>query len=78
MLAVFIHCQAAPEVIRQRLLDRRSDVSDADWSTHQHAVDRWEGIGSATRPFLQAVLNEGNIRTAVSESLMAMRQQLLA
>ena len=59
--AVFIDCQAAPEVIRQRLLDRRSDVSDADWSTHQHAVDRWEGIGSATRPFLQAVLNEGNI-----------------
>lgn len=76
--AVFILCQAVPEVVRQRLLNRRSDVSDADWSTYQYALDRWEEVGPGTRPFLRHVLNEGDIKTAISQSLDAIQQELLS
>ncbi len=47
--AVFLNCQAAPEVIHARLDGRRGDTSDADWSIHLQVAARWEEPTSKTR-----------------------------
>jgi predicted kinase len=38
----FVHCVADPPTIRQRLQNRRNDVSDADWTIYQQAALQWE------------------------------------
>ncbi len=45
----FFHCQADPDLVRQRLAGRRGDVSDADWSVYVEAARRWEEPGASTR-----------------------------
>jgi aminoglycoside phosphotransferase family enzyme/predicted kinase len=40
--ACLIVCRAEPEVIRQRLAARSTDVSDADWAVYQWAAARWQ------------------------------------
>src|SRR5262249_22791528 len=40
--AVFLLCQADPELVRRRLQARRGDASDADWSIYQKAAERWQ------------------------------------
>jgi aminoglycoside phosphotransferase family enzyme/predicted kinase len=43
----FVHCQAAQEAARARLLARRNDASDADWSIYQRLEQSWEPIRPA-------------------------------
>jgi len=45
----FLLCQARPQVVRQRLVCRRDDASDADLSTYQQAAEHWEQVGPVTR-----------------------------
>ena len=40
--AVWMVCDAAPSVVRDRLAKRRNDASDADWSIHQKAASAWQ------------------------------------
>ncbi len=47
--AVMLECRAAPEVIRRRLSERRSDASDADWAVYQQVANEWELPGPATQ-----------------------------
>ena len=58
--AVFILCQAGPEVIQLRLSDRRCDASDADWSVYRKAAERWEEIGPFTRQVVHELQGEGS------------------
>jgi aminoglycoside phosphotransferase family enzyme/predicted kinase len=39
---VFLHCHAAPDVLRQRLQTRTGDVSDADWKVYQELEASWQ------------------------------------
>lgn len=43
---VFILCRADPEVIFNRLRNRRGDSSDADWRIHEHVKASWAPLGS--------------------------------
>jgi aminoglycoside phosphotransferase family enzyme/predicted kinase len=43
--AALLICQADREVIRQRLAQRRGDVSDADWAVYEEAERTWEPLG---------------------------------
>lgn len=45
---VFLVCEAASEVARTRLLNRRNDASDADWSVYLQAAAAWEQPGQRT------------------------------
>src|SRR5206468_3698484 len=39
--ALFLHCQASPEVIRARLQGRTGDASDADWNVFTRLAETW-------------------------------------
>jgi predicted kinase len=47
--AVLLVCRAETGVVRRRLGARRGDASDADWSIHERAAERWEELGPTTR-----------------------------
>ena len=53
--AVFLLCRVDPETARRRLVNRRSDVSDAGWSVYQKAAERWEEPGPWARMILHEV-----------------------
>ena len=46
--AMFIICRADPDLVRERLYNRRGDVSDADWAVYEEMADRWERMSEAT------------------------------
>lgn len=55
----FLHCQAAPEVVRQRLLGRQGDASDADWAIYAMAQKSWEPPGPETSRHTVAINMDG-------------------
>ena len=52
---ILLICQADAAVVKNRLDERRDDVSDADWVIYLEAAQRWEPLGPRTRPFAQAI-----------------------
>jgi hypothetical protein len=48
---VVLLCRADPEVARQRLLQRRHDISDADWAVFQRLAGQWQELGPFTRRY---------------------------
>jgi len=67
--AVFLLCQADPEVVRVRLESRRGDVSDADRSIYRQAAERWEPIGQLTRPVVHELPTEGSQEQNLCQAL---------
>jgi len=69
--ALFLHCQADPAVVRDRL-ERRArtgDASDADWSIHQKTADRWQPPGPATCRRVRDVDTTPGPETALAAAL---------
>jgi hypothetical protein len=58
-------CRSDPEVVRQRLRDRRGDVSDADWAAYQQAAAEWEQLG----PFVRRHVAEIDTGGAAAQAL---------
>jgi len=71
--AIFLHCQADPEVIRLRLRDRLGDPSDADWRIYQQAAKRWEEPGPVTRRILRQVHSGGAEEQTFSQVCAVLR-----
>ena len=67
-------CEAGAAVVKTRLEERRGDVSDADWSIHSHAAQRWEPTGPRTRPFCHAIETGGNHSPSVHQALEILRR----
>jgi aminoglycoside phosphotransferase family enzyme/predicted kinase len=67
-------CQAEPETVRQRLVARQGDASDADWSVYLQVAENWEEIGGFTRSALQTISTEGSPEQVLSRALDALRQ----
>ena len=55
-------CRADPDLVRHRLAHRHGDVSDADWSIHQEAADRWEKSSRRTSSVIREVDTGGDLR----------------
>ena len=72
--AVFLFCQADPEVVRVRLDRRRGDASDADWPIHQKAAERWEEVGPLTRQALRVVRTGGTPEQTRTRALGLLRE----
>jgi uncharacterized protein len=70
-------CRADPEIVRERLANRRDDASDADWSIHQALAERWEEPGPSTRPFVRDVATSGDRTAALAQALDALREREL-
>jgi hypothetical protein len=72
--AAFIVCQADPEVVQSRLIRRKGDASDADWSIYQKAIAEWQEPGHLTRPALRVLPTSGNEAETLSTGLQLLRQ----
>jgi predicted kinase len=61
---LFLVCRANADVIRQRLLARKNDVSDADWAVYEQAAAAWQPAQPATVQVWYEISSEGD-RTEV-------------
>jgi len=72
--AVFLCCQAAPEVVRARLANRRNDASDANWSVYLEATVRWEPPGLITTRSLRKLVTDGDREQVVAQAAAILRE----
>jgi aminoglycoside phosphotransferase family enzyme/predicted kinase len=66
-------CRADPEVVRQRLDQRRDDASDAGWRIYKEAARRWEDLGTSTRAATDLIDAEGSPAQTLERALGALR-----
>jgi aminoglycoside phosphotransferase family enzyme/predicted kinase len=71
----FIQCSAPVEVVRERLRNRRHDISDADWSVYQLAAERWEEPSERTRRELIEVSTARPAEEALRHALDALAKR---
>ena len=72
--AITFICHAEPEVIRQRLAERRHDVSDADWSVYLQAAAAWQPPSPATQSKLHAIETGGTREESLERVLGMLRE----
>lgn len=74
VLHVFLLCRAEPDVVRQRIENRRGDASDADWKVYLQAALRWEEPDPTTQPSLRELRTEGELEETMARALQALRE----
>jgi uncharacterized protein len=72
--ALFLVCQAHPEVCRDRLDRRRGDASDADWAVHVRAAELWEEPGSLTGRVIREIAAGGSREEALASAIDAFEE----
>ena len=73
--AIWLDCQAEPEVIRRRLQLRRGDASDADWKIYEAAAAHWDPPGVKTARAGHAINTEGSIQEMTDAAIDVLRSQ---
>lgn len=73
-IAGMLLCDADPEVVRDRLANRRQDASDADWSVYLRAVESWEEPGPRAQSVLRTIDTGGSVEYSMSQAIDALRQ----
>ena len=71
--AVFLHCQAPPELVRERLARRTGDASDADWAVYRQAAARWEAPADRTRQAMWPIDTGAGPEPALEAALTVLR-----
>lgn len=74
----FFHCQANPEVVRQRLTNRCHDLSDADWTVHLQAARQWGTPTRATQQALHVISTDGEPVNALLQACRVLHELGLA
>jgi aminoglycoside phosphotransferase family enzyme/predicted kinase len=72
--AVILLCEARPETVRQRLVERKGDASDADWGVYQKVAENWEEAGAEVKRVHYTVSTEGTIDSSVGQALGILSQ----
>ena len=72
---IFIHCTAAPEVLKSRLQSRKGDASDADWQTYQMLESTWQPLSPEVARVTFAVDTSGNLGDHVQRVQAHLRAQ---
>jgi predicted kinase len=70
----FIICAADPQIVRQRLDERRGDASDADWTIHTRMARRWEELSPETRALSRTIDTSGTHDQALRDALDMLRE----
>ena len=70
---LFLHCQADPDIVCERLARRRGDASDADWAVYQQAAAAWEPPSPATRACCQPIDTGRHAGQALAEAQAILR-----
>ncbi len=71
-------CDAATEVVRERLQRRRGDASDADWSVYVRAAESWEVPNPQTQSVIHVIDTGGDVEAAMSQAVDALVHMKLA
>jgi aminoglycoside phosphotransferase family enzyme/predicted kinase len=70
--AILFLCQVGDEVARQRLLNRKGDISDADWAIRQGLADEWEPLGLLSRRFVLPLNAEEDPQGVFAQALRSL------
>lgn len=76
--ATLLVCEAAAEVIRQRIATRQGDASDADWAIYQQAAQAWEAASARVASRQHVVLSGEALEQSTSQALAVLRKVGLA
>jgi aminoglycoside phosphotransferase family enzyme/predicted kinase len=68
-----MHCQADPDVVRERLAARQGDVSDADVAIHAEISRRWEQPDPGTRELTRVIDSGGTRSHSLAQALGVLR-----
>jgi uncharacterized protein len=68
-------CGADPAVVKNRLEERRNDVSDADWTIYLQAAQRWEPLGRRTQECSHAIDTGRDDLAPLVQALDALRER---
>jgi aminoglycoside phosphotransferase family enzyme/predicted kinase len=71
--ACLILCRADADIVRERLLRRKGDVSDADWAVHGEMARGWEEPGLETEAVTRRIDTGGTEDEALRKALDALR-----
>jgi predicted kinase len=74
--ALLIVCRAMPATVRQRLEQRRDDVSDADWEVYMKAAADWEACQASVKHLVE-LSTDGDVQTALAAALAELRMREL-
>ena len=72
--AVFLLCEAGPDVVQARLRSRQNDASDADWSIFLKAAACWEEPSPSTLGVLRVVSTVASEELVVSKALKSLQE----
>ncbi len=75
---LMLECRAAPEVIRERLKQRRGDASDADWAVYQRAADEWQQPEPSSQRLMRVIDTTKASPGNIGDALVALRHFGLA
>ncbi len=74
----FIECTSAPELVRERLAQRKDDPSDADWRIYEHVRATWEALSPRTSALHAQVDTSGTPEQSLAQAVAALRAARLA
>lgn len=69
--AVWLLCDAAPDLVRDRLANRRDDVSDADWSIYTKAASAWQQPSVSSQRSLVTIDANQNPELMLAQAISA-------
>ena len=69
-----IHCQADPDVVRDRLAGRRGDASDADVAIHAEIARRWEESDPPTRELTRTIDTGGTRSHSLAQAMGVLQE----
>jgi aminoglycoside phosphotransferase family enzyme/predicted kinase len=72
--SLYLECRAPAEVVRERLRQRRDDVSDADWEVYLNLVQSWEPASTETQQLTVIIDTGGDRDDAMASALDALRR----
>jgi uncharacterized protein len=70
---LYLECRAAREIVRDRLVNRRDDASDADWPVYEQAAARWEKTAATHLESERIIEADRGIEVAFQQADSALR-----
>jgi len=67
--ATLLICRTEAEHARQRLAQRKNDVSDADWSVRQRLANQWEALGTVSSRYAVELEPNGEPNVLLGQAL---------
>ncbi len=75
---VLLQCEISPDVVRERLSQRRGGISDADWAIYEGAAHVWEPASPTTAACLRSLDSGRPIEATLEDAMVVLRDAGLA